>query len=576
MAGFGLLRKRGGVVVAAWALVAAILLVQALLQFSSKPLLTDANDAMRMVSATDLLNGQGWQDVVQHRDNAPQGTDTPSSRLIDAPLALLMAISRPVAGVLAPDVAAIVWPLILLLPLLAFSALIVRRLVPDSDRITGPALPLISLALLIAFLPGRVDDDNVQVLLMLAAMLALVAWRDRLWGGVVAGLAFATSIAIGLDTLPFLALGMIVVAVVWALDPERYWPTTVAFGISLAFGTLAHFLMAVAPERYAIPACGTISIAYVVTLGLGGLTIAVVAALATPLRLTEARLTVIIVAAGAVALISALMFPMCLGGPYSAIDPRAFAALVADNADLQSLWQRLIDDPATGIAYSFAALAAVVIMIVRVRGTRGAASADWLIALSFLTVSVALMIVQTGWALFAAAFAIPAGAWLIAEARRFYVDKGTARGALGLVGSWLLFAGVLQFAVVAVLGPRPAGGATSPFGDVSCFRAADYAELATFPPRNVVAPARVGSHVLRYTPHSVVSAGTLGNSAGTLDVVDFFEADEATARAIAEERSIDIIADCSNANALNLTEYEWLRALPNGGTLSLYSVNLED
>ena len=576
MAGFGLRGKRGGVVVAAWALVALILLVQSLLQFSSKPLLADADDAMRMVTATDLLDGQGWQDIVQHRDNAPLGAEMHWSRLVDAPLALIMALARPVAGSLAPDVAAIVWPLILLLPLLALSALVVRRLVPGSDRVTGPALPLISLVLLLEFLPGRVQHDSIQVLLMLCALLALLVRRDRISGGVIAGLAFATSIAIGIETLPFLAVAIATMAVLWALEPERYWPATVAFGVSLAFGTLAHFLIAVAPARYAIPACDMISITQVVALGLGGLTMAAVAALATPLRLVEARLTITVVAGGAVALVFALMFPACLAGPYAGVDPRAFAAIMSGEVEAQPLWQRLGDDPATGIAFSLAALAAVIIMIARARAERGDARADWLIAFGFLAASILMMVTQIRGALFAAAFAIPAGAWLIAEARRFYVDHGTARGALGLVGSWLLFAGVLQFAVAAVIVPRPTGTVSSPFADVSCFRAADYTELAALPPRNAMAPIRIGSHVLRYTPHSVVSAGYHRNSAGTLATLDFFGGGEATARAIAGERSIGLVVDCNNANAVTLTEYEWLTALPGRGTLSIYEVNLRD
>jgi hypothetical protein len=220
-------------------------------------------------------------------------------------------------------------------------------------------------------------------------------------------------------------------------------------------------------------------------------------------------------------------------------------------------------------------LAALAIAIQRIFIMHGERRVDWLIAGSFLIAAVLVMLVQIRGARFAGAFAIPAAAALITAVRSAYIAEPKVGRLAALVGSWLLFAGVLQFAVVGWLLPGPAT-ALSPFADVGCFRAADYNELATLPPRNVVAPVRIGSHILRYTGHSVVSAGFHRNNAGTLDTLDFFGSDDAAARAIAEERQIDLVVDCNDANAQELTEREWLTALPGEGTLSLYSVNLEE
>jgi hypothetical protein len=125
-----------------------------------------------------------------------------------------------------------------------------------------------------------------------------------------------------------------------------------------------------------------------------------------------------------------------------------------------------------------------------------------------------------------------------------------------------------------VITQRPAGAALTPFGDIACFIATDYDELATVAPSKVMAPVRIGSHILRYTLHSVVAAGFHRNNAGNLDAIDFFGGDEAAARAIAEKRSIDLVVDCGSANVVTLTEYEWLTALPGQGALSIYEVNL--
>ena len=47
----------------------------------------DTDDVMRLVQVRDLLGGQGWFDLYQHRMNPPEGTLMHWSRLVDAPLA---------------------------------------------------------------------------------------------------------------------------------------------------------------------------------------------------------------------------------------------------------------------------------------------------------------------------------------------------------------------------------------------------------------------------------------------------------------------------------------------------------
>src|SRR5690606_20870421 len=130
-----------------------------------------------------------WQDLIQHRDNAPFGAAMHWSRLVDAPIALLLAAARPIFGPAASNVVAMVWPLLLMLPLLVLCVMLIRRLVPAAGTMTAAALPIVSFVVLIEFLPGRVDHHNVQILLTLVMAVALVAHRDRAIGGLIVGLA---------------------------------------------------------------------------------------------------------------------------------------------------------------------------------------------------------------------------------------------------------------------------------------------------------------------------------------------------------------------------------------------------
>ena len=57
------------------------------------------DDAMRLVEVRDLIGGQGWFDLFQHRMDPPVGTSMHWSRLIDAPLAAMILLLKPLVGI---------------------------------------------------------------------------------------------------------------------------------------------------------------------------------------------------------------------------------------------------------------------------------------------------------------------------------------------------------------------------------------------------------------------------------------------------------------------------------------------
>src|SRR5687767_2656618 len=58
----------------------------------------DPDNYMRLVQVRDLLAGQGWFDLVQHRVNPPEGLHTHWSRLADLPYAIPILLLRPLLG----------------------------------------------------------------------------------------------------------------------------------------------------------------------------------------------------------------------------------------------------------------------------------------------------------------------------------------------------------------------------------------------------------------------------------------------------------------------------------------------
>ena len=551
------------IIATVWLAATLVLAAMQALTPGDRPLLADTDDAMRMVTATDLLDGQPWQDTNQYRDNAPYGTSMHWSRLVDAPLAVLIALERIIG---MSDLAAILGPLLLLAPLLALSALWAERIAGPGQMLAALALPLLSLPILAEFSPGRVDHHNVQIVLTGGLALALADSTNHRNAPVVAGILAAASLAIGMETLPFVVLAIALVCLNWAFDPLRWRRPMAGFALALALANTGLFLLAVPPSAYLARVCDSISLTYVTATALAAAVMLIAARFGLENLKTLSSRLLLLVILGAAALGAVLMlFPECARGPYSLVDPRMMALMDA-MAETRPLWVVLRDQPGLAVAMVLPPLAAMLVMVARLRATSGAEQLAWIVLLSFLALALLMTIVQFRSARFTAALAVPAGVWLVAETRRRYLaGTGPARAA-GLVAAWLAFAGIAQFPAVnllATLAPAPALAAPPRPGlfvaREKCFTAGNFAELAALPPGIVLAPPTLGPHILHYTPHSVVSAAFHRNTEGTLDALTFYEDDEQRARAIVAQRNVDYVVGCPAIPAIRT--WSWLKPM---------------
>src|SRR6267378_1989445 len=105
------------------------------------------DDAMRLVQVRDLISGQDWFDLFQHRLNPP-GTSMHWSRVIDVPLAALILLLRPLIGTHgAETVTLFLWPLLLFAAVLGLVAAIARQM---TGGVTNAQLTAVVLAVLAA------------------------------------------------------------------------------------------------------------------------------------------------------------------------------------------------------------------------------------------------------------------------------------------------------------------------------------------------------------------------------------------------------------------------------------------
>jgi hypothetical protein len=585
-------------IIACWAIAATVLLVPFIAQQGGVPRFTDTDDVMRMVTVMDLVGGQAWQDTVEHRDNAPYGAPMHWSRLVDAPIAGLIMVLRPIIGTPAAEIiASRLWPPLMLLGLLVLSVAFCRQLLGPGHQLPAVALPVLSIVVLGEFSPGRVDHHNVQMILTTGLMLATIAGRSQAIAAIAAGLLAATSLAVGIETLPFILVAIIAFSLFWVRDGAA-GANTRRFAIAFAAGSTLHLLLATPPSLYAAGACDALSATYVLGAALAGGALLVATLIGGSLDAARrlALIGLLGITAGAITL---TLFPHCIAGPYANLDPRMYQLLVAGVPEAQPLWVRAATDPAAALSFAFAPFLGLIILVWCVARTRGDRQIDWLVLLLFLSFASIVTVLQVRGARLAIMPAIPAGAWLIVAARnRFLSRAGPGRGA-ALLASWLLFAGIAQSAMPSFASQLARGTPDVPKGPAStamsaapdCFAAPAYQHLAALPKGNVMAPMALGAYILIFTDDGVTAAGYHRNTGGALDVDDFLNAGEGVAHDIAGRRGLDYVVTCDGLPemalgvgakpdafvALNAAgrHWTWLTPLSEpGDALKIYRIEL--
>ncbi len=576
---------------AVWALACAMLLLRHVMTGADAPFFGDTDDAMRMVVVRDFLSGQGWYDLVQHRLNTPYGAEIHWSRLIDLPLAGLLALSGLVATpAVALQIAGTIWPLLLLLVLLWLSARITLELVGHEGLLPALILPLLAPAILSEFMPGRVDHHNVVIVLTMATLLAsLVALRSSK-GAWLAGALAASTMAIAVEALPGAVAAILAFGFAYVVEPNRAVNLR-RFGLGFAIAMTAHLALVRLPSRWLEAACDMISPVYVLAALAVGAAFFVVSLLPAP-RAAWQRLGVLaLLGLAAIALVITL-YPQCIGGPYAELDPWLRDNWIAGIVEAKPWHLSLGEIPAYALGIAIPVLIGLVgagLAIWKDRPNR----LQWLILFIFALTTALIMLAQVRGARLAIMPAIPAMAWLIVLARRAYLENPRPRQVVALVAAWLGSSGVLlMLGIGAVLNLMPQQQSTTVAETgsdrASCLASAVYADLRGLPPERIMAPIDLGSHILLETSHDVVAAPYHRNQAGVLDAFRFFNGTADQARAIATERGLGLLVTCpamAEMRSLAVQEEgtmlnrlsndnlpDWLADVSLGGPIRIYAI----
>lgn len=258
--------------------------------------LVDSDDGMRVLQVRAWLDGQGFYDLVNHRSNPPFGASMHWSRLADLPLALTQLLLRPFIGVQDAEFAAVfaVPPILGL----AYVALLGK----GAKHLSGSAFsPFFAIVLFIFsvsatynFVPGRVDHHGLQLICFAAFLLGLL--QNNFKGGIIAGISLGASLTIGFEMLPLQILAVAWLAIAWAIQGEIRARQIFGFASTFAVAITAGFFINVAPEAYFMANNDTLSIAHLVPILVGSISLGLAVKYASRLKTTYRFLSLAVIA----------------------------------------------------------------------------------------------------------------------------------------------------------------------------------------------------------------------------------------------------------------------------------------
>ena len=210
--------------------------------------------------------------------------------------------------------ALIAWPTLLMAAALAFMLRIARAV--GGDWALLPAFIICTAALFFGgvFVPGDIDHHNVQLTLTLAAMTALIIGRSHV-AGIAAGAACALMLAVGMETLPYVAVAGLTVSAGYLLGGRAEAAKAAGFGIGFAGVGFAAFLATVPASAWLAPQCDAYSLPQFSVAMLSGLGLAAAAVSPALGRSFVGRLAALLALGVAVAVLAVAAFPQCLADP---------------------------------------------------------------------------------------------------------------------------------------------------------------------------------------------------------------------------------------------------------------------
>jgi hypothetical protein len=502
----------------------------------------NTDDAMRLVEVRDWLAGQAWFDLNQYRLDPPDGVPMHWTRVVDAPLALLIrlfSIFLSVEG--AERLTRIVFPLALHLGLFGAVAALARKLAGPVAMLPAVMIAALTGGVLVQFQPGRIHHHSAQILLVVLILWATVSAIEarKFWPAAVAAALAALSLSINIENLTYILLEVAAFALAFVAQGERFRSALLGFALSLAICSLAMFVATVGPSRYFAGACDAFSTAHLFAIFLGAAVLCALAALSPRLPNTPSRLAGCAFGGALVLGAMTLAYPACLHDPQAAVDPLLRKLWLENVEEARPLLTVVAAHPMKFVTLALAAVLGFAATLAAAWRETGAARVHWLVVSAFVAIGLATSMWQVRALSSASAVAVFGGAWVVAHAIDWAARRPSALAMLAPFALGLPFCSVFWAMVT------PAQAQTNAVeGRVVCRAPATVGALGALPTSVLMAPIDMGSDILADTRHAVLAAPYHRNNHGNRELVDAMMAEPSAARKIVKDSGAGYLVFC--------------------------------
>ena len=518
------------------------------------------DDAMRLVQVRDLIGGQGWFDLFQHRLDPP-GASMHWSRVVDVPLAALILLLGPLIGTHgAETVTLFLWPLLLFAAALVLVAAIAQQMSSGvtNSRITAVVLAVLSAPALIHFRPGAIDHHNAQIGLLLALVLLTSQIEQSAVKAALGGLVASLSLAIGIEMLPAIAAISLAVFGLFIWRGASVSRQIGAFGTALAASSLLLASALLPLPSLALPVCDAFGGPVLLLVAGGGISLMIMVGIDR--QHSTLRLRLATGAASAIALVSAFLslFAGCIASPYAQLDPLVTSLWVDKVAESMSLATMLQLAPQKVLGFYGFPLVTMGFASAALIQSNPPGRFRWILGIMTLAALIGLSV----WEMRGAAAASMVAAPIFAASLAILWPTLSAGRNLVLLA---LAASPASFAILGLSAKplidlifKPQMTIAEPDAS-TCQPVSDVASMAQLPKGRVMAPIDLGPAILVDTDHAVFAAPYHRNNDGNVAMLKLMLATVPTARQILSDRRVDYVVTCSAA-----PEQDFVKLAPDG------------
>ncbi|MGB8277027.1 MAG: hypothetical protein WCF20_03710 [Methylovirgula sp.] len=539
----------------------------------------DSDDAMRLVQVRNLLNGQAWFDMTAYRLDPPHGVFMHWSRIVDLPLAVLIKLfSLILPQDLAERATRLAFPL-------ALQALLYLGMARLAKALIGPAaiLPALILTLLSGmevgqFQPGRIHHSAPQIMLTIFMLASLVEAVDprKARSAAIAGALAALSLAIGLETLPFIVVLAGLAVALWIFRGMEMRRTLAYFSLGLGLALPLTFLATIGRAHWFDTVCDAYSPVYFVPGFVGAIALAGLAVASPRLPGLLGRLGAAACAAGIIVAAALAIKPICFIDPYHGIDPLVREIWLKNVVEGFSLRRLFLQDAGAAMMLMLPVCLGLCASLFALAREPGMARRRWLVVTIMSLTAAALSVWMIRMTSFAVLISLVGGVWCIIALRDALARTKWREAAM------LSFCLVLPFSTIgwALVIPTKSDGADWREGS-GCLTSAAFVPLAHLPPGIVAGPIDAGSHMLAFTPHSVLAAPYHRDNIGNRAMLEAMLASPREAREILMAHHVTYVMTCAGLKETDVFAAraphglaaalisghvpDWLKPLPNAG-----------